>query len=80
MQRISLARGLLKAGDVLLLDESFANIDEETCLKIKLKIAAYAESHKQIVIEVIHNLNRITPSSIVYRLADKKLEILRSGF
>lgn len=80
MQRISLARGLLKAGNVLLLDESFANIDEETCLKIKLKIAAYAESHKQIVIEVIHNLNRITPSSIVYRLADKKLEILRSGF
>ncbi|AYO48027.1 ABC transporter ATP-binding protein [Streptococcus mutans] len=80
MQRISLARGLLKKGDVLLLDESFANIDEETCLRIKSKIAAYAQSHKQIVIEVIHNLNRITPSSIVYQLVDKKLEILRRGF
>lgn len=73
MQRLALARGLLKNSDVILLDEAFANVDEKTNLEIRKNIKDNLRINDKIIIEVIHNVNRIQPGSIVYQLKDKKL-------
>lgn len=73
MQRLALARGLLKNSDVILLDEAFANVDEKTNLEIRKNIEDNLRINDKIIIEVIHNVNRIQPGSIVYQLKDKKL-------
>lgn len=53
--RVSLARALLYGGDLFLLDEPFAALDEELRKMLSQKLRSYLHSHKASAILVTHN-------------------------
>ena len=54
MKRMDIARALTAKPDILLLDEPFAHIDFETCLKVMQAISEYLAVHATILVIVTH--------------------------
>lgn len=74
-QRVALARTLLRDRPVLLLDEPFSALDDETRILIRNLVRTLTERHGWHTILVSHHVDDIAAlASRHYRLADHRLE------
>nr|WP_243659188.1 ABC transporter ATP-binding protein [Tamaricihabitans halophyticus] len=71
-QRAALARALVRAPDLLLLDEPFSALDALTRLKVQALVAELWQQHRCAVLLVTHDVDE------ALRLADRVL-VLRDG-
>lgn len=76
-QRVALARTLLRARPVLLLDEPFSALDDETRANIRTLVRDLTEKHAWTTILVSHHADDIDAlATRRYRIADNRLELL----
>lgn len=77
-QRVALARTLLRNTPVLLLDEPFSALDDDTRAEVRDLVSALTARHDWITILVTHHRNDIdSVAARVYRLADNRATQLR---
>jgi len=78
-QRVALARTLLRNKPVLLLDEPFSALDDDTRAEVRDLVRTLTARHDWITILVTHHRDDIdTVAARVYRLADNRATQLRS--
>ena len=70
--RVGLAKGLLNAPELLLLDEPTASLDPDTADWVRKKLKAYASARGATLLIASHNMNEVE------RLADRII-LLRAG-
>lgn len=74
-QRVALARTLLRARPVLLLDEPFSALDDETRANVRTLVRDLTEKHAWTTILVSHHADDIAAlAKRRYRIADGRLE------
>ena len=72
MQRISIARALIKDAPVILFDEVTSALDEETELKLLENIKTHLEN--KTVIFVTHKLNTLQISDKIFKVENKRFQ------
>ena len=72
VKRISIARAMLQDGDILLLDEPTAGLDQENVVAVFECIKRYA--NEKLVIVITHDEYIENHSDVVYQLVNKKLQ------
>jgi ABC-type bacteriocin/lantibiotic exporter with double-glycine peptidase domain len=75
VQRLLLARAIVRRPKLLILDEAFTGVDERT--KLAILDTLYAREHAWTIIDISHDSEVVVRSSIVHVLADGK--IVESG-
>lgn len=70
-QRVGLARALISAKPIVIIDEITSNLDRETELLIKKNIEKYV--YNRIVIIITHNKEFIRDDAVVYKIKDKSV-------
>jgi thiamine transport system ATP-binding protein len=76
-QRVALARTLLRARPVLLLDEPFSALDDDTRANVRLLVRDLTAEHQWTTILVSHHADDIDAlAARRYRIADGQLELL----
>ncbi len=76
-KRLSLARGLLKPSDILLVDEPVSSLDKK--LRQRITDILEEESKNRLVIIITHELESIPSSSSVYEIINGKINEKRKG-
>ncbi|MDE5820016.1 MAG: ABC transporter ATP-binding protein/permease [Lachnospiraceae bacterium] len=70
-QRIGLARALISAKPIVIIDEITANLDQQTELMIKNNIGKYM--YDKIIIIITHSKEFIRDDAVVYEIKDKSI-------
>ena len=79
-QRVALARTLLRARPVLLLDEPFSALDDDTRANVRLLVKDLTERHSWTTILVSHHADDIEAlAARRYRIASGRLELETAG-
>lgn len=68
LQRISIARGILKLRGLLLLDEATSHIDPINSMLIKQRIYDLCKEKGVIVIDITHNDNELKISDKIFKV------------
>ena len=76
-KRLSLARGLLRDSDILLVDEPVSSLD--VTLRKEITSILEEESKKRLVFIITHELDSIPSSATVYELVDGVLCLRKKG-
>ena len=79
-QRVALARTLLRARPVLLLDEPFSALDDDTRANVRLLVRDLTAKHQWTTILVSHHADDIDAlAARRYRIANGRLEVSAAG-
>ena len=79
-QRVALARTLLRARPVLLLDEPFSALDDDTRANVRLLVRDLTARHQWTTILVSHHADDIDAlAARRYRIANGRLEVSAAG-
>ena len=79
-QRVALARTLLRARPVLLLDEPFSALDDDTRANVRLLVRDLTAKHQWTTILVSHHADDIDAlATRRYRIANGRLEMSAAG-
>lgn len=76
-KRLSLARGLLRDSDILLVDEPVSSLDSS--LRKEITSILEEESKKRLVLIITHEVESIPSSATIYELIDGKLCLCKKG-
>lgn len=71
VQRLLIARAIAGRPKLLVLDEAFAGIDEET--KLKIIEALFSKSHNWTVLDISHDAEVVMRTDVVYLLANGQI-------
>ena len=77
MQRISIARALVKNPKIILADEPTAALDYETSIMVLKVIEQIVKEHKTTVLMVTHNPELAKMANRVIKLRDGKISSIR---
>lgn len=76
-KRLSLARGLLKPSEILLVDEPVSSLDKK--LRKRITDILEEESKNRLVIVITHELESIPSSATIYEIINGKITEKRKG-
>ena len=77
MQRVSIARALVKNPKIILADEPTAALDYDTSIKVLKVIEDIVKEHKTTVLMVTHNPEIAKMANRVVKLRDGKISSIR---
>lgn len=76
-KRLSLARGLLKPSEILLVDEPVSSLDKK--LRESISTILEEEAKHRLVFVITHELESIPASATIYEIHNGKIELKRTG-